>query len=175
MTWNKVGKSISKIIMSQQHIKFHPKHMTAWWDNQHLSFCFFTSLLTWMEVEAIHTLNKMYTRLAYPKIRLSVLQTACVHIFRSFTVSFCFVLQMHHKSIKHKSVKGQFFYHPSCKNSVRTHIFNDTDALQNYHTTTLRGLHLPELFWIKDRILRNTCVHPYCQPISIQKQSNMDG
>ena len=35
------------------------------------------------------------------------------------------------KWTKQKSVKGQFFYHSSYKNRVRTCIFNDTDALQN--------------------------------------------
>ena len=32
---------------------------------------------------------------------------------------------------KQNSVKSQFFYHLSCKNSVWTHIFNDTDALHS--------------------------------------------
>ena len=32
---------------------------------------------------------------------------------------------------KQNSVKAQFFYHSSCKNSVSTHIFNYTDALHS--------------------------------------------
>ena len=39
---------------------------------------------------------------------------------------------------KQNNVKGQFFYHSSCKNSVWTHIFNYTDVLENWHTMTLR-------------------------------------
>ena len=42
---------------------------------------------------------------------------------------------------RQKSVIGQFFYHISFKNSVRTHIFNKTDALQNWCTMTLGRLY----------------------------------
>ena len=67
-----------------------------------------------------------------------------------------FFFRIHHQSIKTKeSVKGQFFYHTSCKKSVWTHIFNYTDALQNWHTMTLGCLYFVnidplKLFWIKD-------------------------
>ena len=44
-------------------------------------------------------------------------------------------------SLDKKSVKGQFFYHISFKNSVQTHIFNKTDALQNWYTMTLGRLY----------------------------------
>ena len=45
---------------------------------------------------------------------------------------------MHHQSIKTKKCQRTIFYPSSCKNSVRTCIFNDADALQNQHTMTLR-------------------------------------
>ena len=54
-----------------------------------------------------------------------------------------------------KSVKGQFFYHSSCKNSVWTPIFNlyrCTTKLAHYDTRTLLfWLHLLKSFWIKGR------------------------
>ena len=88
---------------------------------------------------------------------MSVLQTVCVRIFR-FMIrlfsSFCFVFLFAFvfclfvffsgcttNQSKLKSVKGQFFYHISFKNSVRTQIFNETDALQNWHTMTLGRLY----------------------------------
>ena len=87
-------------------------------------------------------------RPAYPKILLSVsvLQTSCDRIFRFFPR--CTTNQS-----KWKCVKGQFFYHSSCKNSVWTYIFNYTDALQNWHTMIwmpLFCLHLLKSFWVKD-------------------------
>ena len=42
-----------------------------------------------------------------------------------------FIFRCTINQLKQKSVKGQFFYHSSCKNSVRTRIFNDTDTPQN--------------------------------------------
>ena len=61
-----------------------------------------------------------FSRLAYPKILLSVLRTACVRVFR-FLSGFFGVgggLDARPISQSKKSVKGQFFYHSSCKNSV---------------------------------------------------------
>ena len=58
--------------------------------------------------------------------------------FKIFYQIFCGCTTNHQKQ---KSVKGHFFCHSSCKKSVWTHIFNQKDALQNWHTMTLRGLH----------------------------------
>ena len=69
-----------------------------------------------------------YFRPAYTKIFLSVLQTAYVCIFRFLTGFFCGCTT---NQSKRSSVKGQFFYYSSCKNSVSTHIFNYTDALHS--------------------------------------------
>ena len=38
-------------------------------------------------------------------------------------------LRMHHQSVKTKQCQRSIFYHSSCKNSVWTHIFNNTDAV----------------------------------------------
>ena len=84
-------------------------------------------------------------RPAYPKTLLSVLQTACVRIFRFLTgclgFFFCLFLRMRQQSIKSKKCQRKFFFHSSCKNSVWAHIFNYADALQNWHTLTLRRLY----------------------------------
>ena len=58
----------------------------------------------------------------------------------------CFVLlffRMHHQSIKTKKCQRTIFLSSIFyfKNSVRTHIFNKTDALQNWHTMTLGRLY----------------------------------
>ena len=66
-------------------------------------------------------------RPAYPKMLLSVLRTAYVHIFRFFTRFFVYAPPIN----QNKSVKGQLFYHSSCKNSVWTHIPNYTDSLHS--------------------------------------------
>ena len=73
-----------------------------------------------------------------------------------------------------KSVKGHFFYHSSCKNSVWTHIFNYTDALP-LHTMTLGRplfwLHLLKPFWIKDcrtlspKAMHRVCYFRWCQHV----------
>ena len=57
---------------------------------------------------------------------------------------------MHHQSIKTKKCQRTIFLsYTSFKSSVWTHIFNKTDALQNWHTMTL-SLRLLKSFWIKD-------------------------
>ena len=65
-----------------------------------------------------------YVRPAYPKILLSVLQTDFLPDFFSF-----FLWNTINQS-KQKSVKGQFFYHSSCKNSyflmIQTHYKSST-------------------------------------------------
>ena len=89
-----------------------------------------------------------FPRPVYPKIHLSVLQTDCVRIFR-FMIGlfslFCLVLRFFcgctTNQSRQKSVKGQFYYHISFKNNVRTHIFNKTDVLQNWYTMTLGRLY----------------------------------
>ena len=86
----------------------------------------------------VNTQQNRCNRSAYPKILLSVLQTACIRIFRFLARFFCGYST---NQSKQKSVKGQFFFHSYCKNSVWTHIFNYTDAPQNWHTMTLGCLH----------------------------------
>ena len=68
------------------------------------------------------------TRPAYPKILLSVLQTAYVCISRFLTGFFCGCTTYQPKQT---SVKGQFLYHSSCKNKMWTHILNYTYALHS--------------------------------------------
>ena len=72
-------------------------------------------------------------RPAYPKRLLLVLQTARVHIFRFLPRYF---EDAPPPVYQNKNVKGHFFSHSSCKKSEWTHIFNYTDALQNWHTMT---------------------------------------
>ena len=112
------------------------------------------------------TFQKHNTRPAYPKILLSLvsaLQTACVCIFWFLTGLFCGCTT---NQPKQKSVKGQFFCHSSCKKSAWTHIFNHTDALQDWHTDTrmpLFCLHLLKSFWIKAcRTLSAKAMHHVC-------------
>ena len=66
-----------------------------------------------------------------------------VSVFSDFWVDFLGVGGLDARPISQskKSVKGQFFYHSSCKNSVWTHIFNYTHTVQNWHTMTLRRLY----------------------------------
>ena len=54
---------------------------------------------------------------------------------------------------------------------LRTHYKTST----LWQLNSLFCLHLQESFWIKDRSLRNTCVHLYCRPISVQTRFNTDG
>ena len=91
-------------------------------------------------------LQKTY-RPAYPKILLSVLQGAypmskLLYFLPDFLVFFVNAPQIKTTTTKKNSVKGQFVYHSSCMNSVWTHIFNYTDALQIRHTMTLGRLNL---------------------------------
>ena len=82
-----------------------------------------------------HAKAFLQRRPAYPKMLLSVLPTACARIFRFWTgfFFFFFFFLANAPSINQskKSAKRQFFYHSTCKNNVRTRIFNDPDALQN--------------------------------------------
>ena len=73
----------------------------------------------------------------YSKLSVSVFSD----LWSDYLVCFVLlcVLQMHHQSIKTKTCQRTFFYHISFKNSVWTHIFNKTDALQNgtlWHSDT---------------------------------------
>ena len=81
-----------------------------------------------------------------PTPKYSALQTACAYIFRFWTRLFCGYTT---NQSTQNSVRGQFFYHSSCKNSVGTHIFNYTDHHDT--RTTFFCLHLQQLFTLKDR------------------------
>ena len=91
-----------------------------------------TSISRVLDQNGISRLHNMLS-LTYPKILLSVLQTARVRIFRFLTAFYCGRTTNHQKQ---NSVKGHFFCYSSCKKSPWTHIFNHTEALQNRHTNT---------------------------------------
>ena len=81
--------------------------------------CFFADIhlsMTWMSGSfeshqrnaCVHRLDlSLYSRPAYPKILLSILQTAFVRIFRFLTRFFC--VQIHHQSVKTKQCQRSIF------------------------------------------------------------------
>ena len=101
------------------------------WHSRHLYFAY--TCLSCSESKYHQALLKsnvpcvlLSDRPAYPQILLSVLLTAYVCIFRFLTGLFADA-----PPINQNSVKGKLFYHSYCKNRVRTHIFNYTDALHS--------------------------------------------
>ena len=71
-----------------------------------------------MVVQCIQICLPQNTSVHTPNSLCPYFQIFC-HIFCGCTTN----------QLKLSSVKGQFFYYSSCKNSVSTHIFNYTDAL----------------------------------------------
>ena len=71
-------------------------------------------------------LQKMPRHCLPQNTSVSALNSLCPY-FQIFDQIFCGSTI---NQLKENSLKGQFFYDSSCKNSVWTHIFNYTDALQ---------------------------------------------
>ena len=86
--------------------------------------------ILWLSCKQCSILFSTHTRPTYPKILLPVLRTAYVHIFRFLTGFFCGCTT---NQSKRSSVKGQFFYHSSCKKTVCELTFS---IIQTHSTQT---------------------------------------